>query len=85
MYYNKKNEHIKEHYDLKFNGDKQAFLGINYLLIIGLFMIILLYFRINLIQCTPTIADTRNYTIYGSMFFIFLCILISIGFAFNNI
>jgi|688.fasta_scaffold1641496_1 hypothetical protein len=74
------NEDIIEHYDLKYNRDKQGFVGIFIVLLISLFMLLHLYYMYN----TCFKDNINNYLFIASGILILISILMSIGFAFNN-
>ncbi len=78
----KNDDDIIEHYDLKFNSDKKAFVAISYLLMFALFMLTLFYFRYELLK--KDACEISFYLLFFPLFIIFICILTSIGLTFNN-
>jgi len=79
----KNDDDIIEHYDLKYNTDKQGFVAITFILLISLFMLIHFFYNSNNKKC---FNDTINFNLMiGSGVIILISILLSISFAFNNI
>jgi len=78
----KNDDDIIEHYDLKYNTDKQGFIAITFILLISLFMLIHFFYIPSNSQC---VSDNVNfYLMIGSGVIILISILLSISFAFNN-
>jgi hypothetical protein len=75
------NKNIHEHYDLKFNRDKQAFISLSAFLSLSIFLLII-YFYTN--KACILNNDINKYLCILSLLFIFTSLLVSIGMAYNN-